>query len=180
MKVRQIFRLFFLAGLCLTGVIACAAQGADGRTPIHPDKEDVRDRPKSMLETLERLRIQKEKKEYDKMIGRGEEALKISAELETSFAASGRLTEKEVSKIAAVEKIVRLIRGDLGGDDDDERSAVQEGKSLSLADAVKSLRSTTVALFDELKKTSRFTISAAAIHTSNVVLRLARFLRIKN
>jgi hypothetical protein len=43
---------------------------------------------------------------------------------------------------------------------------------------VKSFRAAAVGLFDELKKTTRFTISAAAIQSANAVVKLARFLRI--
>ena len=115
------------------------------------------------------------------MLDRGEEALRLSEQLEKAFGANGKLSDKEVAKIAAVEKIVKKIRNELGGDDDGKEESDDErpsGSALSPADAVKSLRSTTLALFDELKKTTRFSISAAAIQCSNTVLKLARFLRI--
>ena len=51
---------------------------------------------------------------------------------------------------------------------------------MSPAEAVKSLRAMTVSMYDELKKTSRFTISAAAIESTNALLRITRFLRITN
>lgn len=176
--------LVWLLGLMVTAGSMCAhAQStADNKASIVPKTGDDErdDRPKGIKESLEKMRIDKEKKEHGEMLGRGEEALKISEQLEAAFVQNGKLSEKEYSKVATVEKIVKKIRSDLGGDDgDEEKDQVgnRENK-YSPADAVKSLRSTTIALFDELKKTTRFTISAAAIQTSNAVLKLARFLRI--
>lgn len=160
---------------------ACWAQGqsADNRSSIFsgPD-DDKSDRPKSFKETLEKMRIEKDKKEFGEMIERGEVALKLSEELEMAYAQNGRLSDREMVKLAEVEKLVKKIRSELGGDDDDEgEEDTTDRAPLARAEAVKTFRSTTVRLFDELKKTSRFTISAAAIQTSNAVLKLARFLK---
>ncbi len=174
------FRIFILTVLVLTGGIYCFAQsGADNRSSIFakPGESEDDNRPKSFKDTLYKLRIDREKKDYDEMISRGEEALKISEELEKSFARNGRLTANEYTQIETVEKLVKKIRNELGGDDDKE---TKDGKRLSPSDAVKSFRETTVKLIDELKKTSRFTISASAIQASNAVLRLTRFLRGSN
>jgi hypothetical protein len=130
---------------------------------------------------MEKMRIDKEKKEYAQMLERGEEALKISEELEAAYAVNGRLTQREIAKLESVEKLVKKIRNELGGDDEgDEKSPEISEQRLPPAEAFKSFRATTVRLFEELKKTSRFSISAAAIQTSNAVLKLARFLRIRN
>ena len=41
------------------------------------------------------------------------------------------------------------------------------------------LKTSTAKLVDELKKTTRFSLSATAIQTSNAVLTVARFMRIR-
>jgi hypothetical protein len=127
------------------------------------------------------MRIEKEKKEYDEMIDRGEQALKISEQLETTVSATGRLTEKELSQVAELEKLARKIRGGLGGDDDteDKNEALAQIRTMSLENAVRELRDSTGTLYEELKKTTRFTISAMAIQSSNTVIRLAKALRIQ-
>jgi len=178
----RVSRILAAAAVVLTAsVFICAQTAADGRTSVLAPPGEDRNRPKSFAETMEKLRIEKEKKEYDQMIARGEEVLKISGELEDAYAQNGRLSEREIAKVETVEKLVKKIRSELGGDDDDAEKidrSLPEEKRLSPGDAVKSLRSTTVALFDQLKKTTRFTISAAAIQTSNAVIKIARFLRI--
>lgn len=184
-----LIKIFTIFALMTCGAVYLCGQSADGRTPVYPksgDKPDE-DRPLSFNENLEKLRIAKEKRDHDEMIERGQEALKLSEDLEKSYNSNGRLTDKEIAKIASVEKLVKKIRNELGGDDDADNDdntdsgGVQNAtrtNSLSLPEAVKSLRESTGSLFDELKKTTRFSISAAAIQCSNSVLRLARFLRI--
>lgn len=165
------------------GSLYCIAQLPDtglGR-PGDPNKDEP---PKSLKETLEKLRIEKEKKDHNQMLERGGEVVKITEELEKTVDQNGRLTDKEYSKVAIVEKLVKKIRNELGGDDDDgddtNDQIRMQNKGLSPTDAVKSLVSTTAKLFDELKKTTRFTISASAIQASNSVLRLARFLKLSH
>lgn len=174
------FRIFLLMALSVAASSIALGQAADGRTPlVGPPRED--ERPKSLKESMEKMRIEKDKKDYAQMLERGEEALKISEELENAYAANGRLSDRELAKLESVEKLVRKIRSGLGGDDDsDDKSDKAIEQPLPPEEAVKSFRSTMVKLFDELKKTSRFSISAAAIQTSNAVIKLARFLRIKN
>lgn len=181
-------RIFMIVMLALAGSIYSFAQAADNRSSliVKPGEDDDNaDRPKSFKETMVKLRIEKEKKEYDEMIERGEKALKLSEELERAYAHNGRLTQNEFVKLDTVEKLVKKIRNDLGGDDEEEEmesSNFEEPRAterrLSPADAVKSFRDTTVRLMGELKKTTRFTISAAAIQTTNAVLKLTHFLRI--
>lgn len=160
----------------------CSAQAsADNQSSIlGRSSADDDSQPRSIKESLLKMKIEKEKKEYDRMIERGEEAVKIASELESSLAEKGFLTEKEKAKLASVEKLAKQIRNDLGGDDDGSSEVRLNNLSFSLADAVKSLRASAEDLFNELKKTTRFSISATAIQSSNAVLRIAKFMRIAN
>ena len=73
------------------------------------------------------------------------------------------------------------IRRELGGDDDGEEAVYEGDKKPSTArEAFNILKTTTVKLFDELKKTTRFSISVIAIQNSNSVLRLVKFLRLRS
>ncbi|MEO6654734.1 MAG: hypothetical protein ABIO36_01490 [Pyrinomonadaceae bacterium] len=183
--VSHISRSFFCVVILVTGCVYCSAQVGEDKDPSFSKiGGDRNDKPRGFKETLEKMRIDKEKRDFDQMIERGGEALKISEEVDKSFEANGRLSEKEKAKLSEVEKLVKKIRNELGGDDDAETDDKDQPQgrfnSPSLADAVKTLRSASVDLYNELQKTTRFTISAAAIQSSNAVLRLARFLRISN
>ena len=81
----------------------------------------------------------------------------------------------------AVEKRVKKIRSELGGSDDEGDDQTDEvEKSATTKDAVTRLRSAAASLYDDLKRTTRFTISATAIETTNAILKVARFLRLAN
>ncbi|MEJ7623044.1 MAG: hypothetical protein WKF34_03545 [Pyrinomonadaceae bacterium] len=176
----SIAKVSLLALIFGFGAVFSCAQNADNRTPMPGRGEAEDDRPKSFRETLEKLRIEREKKEFDQMIERGGEVLKISEDLEKAYVKNGRLTEREMSKLATVENLVKKIRGELGGDGDDDDKPNLTDVPLPSEQAVKSFRSTIIKLFDELKKTSRFSISAAAIQSSNAAIKIVRFLRLKN
>jgi hypothetical protein len=135
--------------------------------------------PKNVLERREQMRIEKEKKDHDEMLERAEEAVRLAERVAHSFVTNGRFSETDLGSLEVVEKNVRKIRSDLGGDDDDEKvDEILGEKQLTVGDAVGSLKDTAAALLDQLKKTSRFSISAAAIQNSNAVIKLARFLRL--
>lgn len=133
-----------------------------------------------MREMLEKRKIEEAKKEHERLLKRGEEALKISQELEKSIASGGAMSPRDRNKLADLEKLVKKIRGDLGGEDGEAVEDVDEADERPPADVVegvKALSSATLRLVDELKKTTRFSISAVAIRSSNSVLKIARFLR---
>jgi len=180
-------------------LFACAgyvqAQSADNTTSVLPETPRERERrrdgePKSFREMMEKMRIEAEKKDYEAMLKRGDEALKISEQLEKSFELTARVSGKDLEKLESLEKLVKKIRGELGGSDDDgnladisaetsERQPTPANPN-TIVEGFKILKATTVKLVDELRKTTRFSISAAAIQSTNAVLRLARFLRIRN
>jgi hypothetical protein len=119
------------------------------------------------------------------MLDRGEEALRLASQLETAFEQNKNLTPQDRAKLQSLENVVEKIRNELGGGDDEgiddgnHMKPVDEPKPSTLEEGFKYLHSTTLKLVDELKKTTRFTISAIAIQSSNSVLRLVKFLRLR-
>jgi hypothetical protein len=167
--------IIVLAFLLIGGVLACSAQvGADGHA-VFGNEDDKR--PLSFQETMEKLRIEKEKKDYEKLIERGAEVSKIADDLQTAYKSNGKLTEKELSRLATVEKLAKQIRSDLGGEDDADKDDEEPNPTGTVADVLRNLKDTSSALASELKKMTRFTISATAIQSSNAVLRIAKFLK---
>ena len=175
---RTIYILIFLFLLAFVTDVAYGQSAGDDR-PLGFERRRDEDIPKNVLETREKMRIEREKKDHAEMLGRGEEARKLAERVDRSFSTTGRLSEIDLANLESVEKDLKKIRSDLGGDDDDEKvdDILGPDKKLTVADAVTTLVATTATLFDELKKSTRFTISAAAIQSSNAALRIARFLR---
>ena len=141
------------------------------------------DMPLGLKEMLAKQKAEREKKDHDAMLARGDEALRLTKQLESSFAANKEISQQDKSRLESLEKVVAKIRKELGGEDGDGDAAtlpsVEEPKPSNLEEAFQYLQSTTVKLVDELKKTTRFSISAVAIQSSNTVLKLVRFLRIR-
>jgi hypothetical protein len=176
MRIFLIFT-FLLAGFAASG-LNCVAQAADDRTPLLPKQgNEDDDHPHGLRESLEKMRIEKEKKDFQEMLARSDQALALSEHLRTSFSQTGKLSREDVDQINSLEKLVKKIRSELGGDGDgDEDDVTADAREANL---VEDLHKHVVALRDELKRTSRFTISAAAIESSNSVLRLARLIRVQ-
>jgi len=159
-----------------------AQDAAESRYPGGRRKEDL---PKNLREMLIRQRIAEEKKEHDELLKRGEEALTISGQLEESFAQHQQLSARDKERLDYLAVLVKKIRKGIGGEDDDDependgknQGAVVEDKPSNLETAFKALQSTTVKLVDELKKTTRFSISVIAVQSSNTLLRIVRFIR---
>ena len=169
--------------LTIVVVLVCAvaafAQDAEDNSPGSTKREAVQ--PKTFREMMQKMRIDQEKKDYEEMLDRGQQAAKISDQLEQTFEQRASLSRSDREMLDDLEKLVKKIRGELGGDDDDDVDADappnDDSKPKSAADGFRSLQTLTVKLVDELKKTSRFGISAVAIQSSNAVLKVVRFLK---
>jgi hypothetical protein len=170
-----------LALLVIVAPCLYAQDAADTRYSNTRRKEDL---PKNLREMLTRKRIEQEKKEHDELLKRGEEALVISGQLEQSFAQHQQLSPMDKERLDDLAVLVRKIRREIGAEDDDEPQEDSKNKDSAGADkpsnletAFKALQSTTVKLVDELKKTTRFSISVIAVQSSNTLLRIVRFIR---
>ena len=141
------------------------------------------DRPFGLDEMLAKQRAARDKKNHEEMLERGEEALRLANQLEASFNQNKNLSNQDKAKLQSLERVVTKIREDLGGDDDDEKeaenAASEESKPSNVEEAFRYLQSTTIKLVDELKRTTRFSISAIAIQSSNTVLKIVKFLRLR-
>lgn len=176
LSIKSFLSLFVLV---IAGISVSAQVDASMGSPSDRRKPGEQE-TKSIGEMLTKQRLLREKKDHEDMLKRGEEALALSQQLEKTFEQTTIVSEQDKRKLADLEKVVTKIRNELGGDDveDDELSGSQpDAKPSTVREAFIYLHSTTVKLLDELKKTTRFSISAAAIQGSNSILRLVRFLR---
>lgn len=166
-RLSQLFLLFFALALSAYAQMP----DASGRDPRTGKPEEL---PKILKENLQKGRIEEEKKEYNEMIKRGEEAARLSEELSKSFEQNQTLSAEDQKKLLRLEKLVKKIRDDLGGEDDKE---AESNRPSSLMNALQSVQENASSLLSALKKTTRLTISAVAIESSNTVLKLVRFIR---
>jgi len=190
---RRVLALDMRFVVVVFGLILCFAPQGFGQTNEDPpiiklntgnEKKDADNT--NFSELLTKQQLSRRKKEYDDMLQRGEKAAKLSEELETSVTTHETLSNEDIQKLQELEKLVLKIRDDLGGDDDtkesDENNSANSAENDARKDvpsAVKFIRDSTVKLVDELKKSTRFSISVIAVQTSNSVIRFARLLRIR-
>ena len=156
----------------------------DASTP-GPNRRNRDDLPLGVKEMMARQRAERDKKEHEAMLERGDEALRLTKQLEASFSQNKAFSEQDRNKLESLEKVVTKIRRELGGDDDEGDNdanylkPADEPRPSNMEEAFRYLQSTTIKLVDELKKTTRFSISVIAIQSSNSVLKLVRFLRLR-
>jgi NifB/MoaA-like Fe-S oxidoreductase len=169
------FRTLILLLVMLPAFGTAVSAQRETRSAEVPKTEDL---PKNIRESLAKQRIEQEKKEHEELIKRTEEALRLTEELEKSFSVSGTVKTEDIKKLERLERLVKKIRNDLGGDDEDLENLKGEEKPSSLLGAFEELQKVALRLFDEVKKTTRHSISVAAIQSSNLILRVLRFIRI--
>lgn len=179
--VSNSFKLFLLVTFFLSACISGTAQ-ADASVRSSSERKPNEFETKSLKDMLTKQRLLKEKKDHEELLKRGEEALALSEQLENTFELTNNVSDVDKRKLLELEKVVTKIRRELGGDDVDDEDASatsDQPKPSTLKDAFTYLQSTTEKLVDELRKTTRFSISVVAIQSSNTVLKLVRFLRLR-
>jgi membrane-associated HD superfamily phosphohydrolase len=132
------------------------------------------EKSQGLQETMAKWKIKAEKKDYEELLKRGDEAEKLVTELTKTYQEKQTLTREDAQKLDKLEKLVKKIRTEVGAEDDNEPN---DDKPKDLVDAIKMLSENTEKLVKELKKTTRHSISVVLIETSNTMLKLVKFIR---
>src|SRR5438270_11937338 len=99
--------LIWTAVLICSCAIAAFGQEADARFP--GQQKNTEDQPVGIRETREKMRIDQEKKEYQEMVDRSQQALKLSQDIEKSFEQQSTLTRADQEKLDELEKLVQKV-----------------------------------------------------------------------
>ncbi|MCS6873289.1 MAG: hypothetical protein N2Z23_06215 [Pyrinomonadaceae bacterium] len=159
--------LLFFTTLCLTfGQNLESSPGDRSR-----QREDL---PKGIQETIERRRVEEEKKKFDELLQKAEEAVSLSQEVLSSYEQKESLTEEDQKKLERVEKAAKKIRDYLGGEDDEEKIT----ENVSIKEKLEFLKEGSKKLLSILKKTSRFAISVTAIEISNELINVIKSIQV--
>jgi len=169
--ISLIFAATFLS-LAIVGVNA-QTDTTDASTPS--GKSNKEDYPKGIKESLAKSRIEREKKDYQKLLQNGEEAVKLSESLKNTFTESNQFSAEDRKKLDRLEKLAKKIRRELGANESDE--ADDDEKPSSMLNAFNILQTSTGRLVEELKKTTRYSVSVVAIQSSNAFLKVIKFIR---
>jgi hypothetical protein len=170
--------------LCILYLFASAAVGQSSTADAwgFPNRDRRRDDDSEFIkEMLAKQQSDREKKEYATMLSRGEAALELSKELEESFQKNEQLTPAGIKRLEEFEKLVVNIREDLGGDEDGESEILEKDKRpKDVREGFTLLRGATEQLVNEIKKSTRYSVSIVAIESSNTLIKIARVLRFWN
>ncbi len=105
--LKFLFAFIFALMTCL----CVNAQTSDASTSNgRPDPNKFNDLPDPIKETLAKQRIKNEEKEYQELLKRGEDAAKLSAELNKSLESTQNLTTEDIKKLERLEKLVKKIQ----------------------------------------------------------------------
>lgn len=169
-KFIQLMMIVFLSAAVVIGI---NAQGIlpDVSGSSDKSKEEM---PKNIKESLAKNRIDREKKDYEELVGRGEEIVTLSAEIGKSFERQKTFSAEDRKKIDRLEKLVKRIRKELGGDDDAVSDKIVP---TNLTTAIKILQEKTEFLLEELKKCTPYSISVVAIENSNTLSKIVDFIQ---
>lgn len=185
----MILRLVFFAIIftLFAGITPAFAQRPPQKTELKDNMPDASgERPEKtyaagdpMLENLMKMRIRAVEKEHAEFVGRGEEVARLTEQISQSFNLTNG-TFRDFDKLVQLEKVVKKIRKNMGGSDDDktsENSETPESKPATIADAVAKLAEIGTNLSESVKNSSRYTISAGSIDDANELLELIYFIR---
>lgn len=172
MRFLKFVFVFLICAAAYTQIYAQTDASSPSGRPTSAKEDDM---PEGFREGLAKRRIKAEEEEYEELLQRGEEAVKISDEIAKNYEAHKNLTAEDTKKIDRLEKVVKKIRQDLGAKDDDGIDEEKAEAPSSLQNVINNIKETTADLLSELKKTTRHSISVVAIQSSNSLLKLVRF-----
>ncbi len=177
--------VFFAIVLTLSLSVESAFAQSQQQTNIRNNMPDAsNERPEKtlasgdpMLENLMKMRIRAEEKEHAEFVERGAEVARLTEQISRSFAETGAVV-RDLDKLVQLEKLVKKIRKNLGGSDDDkENNEMPESNPATISEAVTKLAEIGANLSEAVKTSSRHTVSADSINNANELLELINFIR---
>ena len=179
---RLAFRILLIITLSLFAVLTINAQSirpapSPPLPPINaaPDKPEHPDFGADPGEDLRaRLAIKADQKQHEENLARAREASDLGTQLLEAYKTSKTFTADESKKLERMEKLVKKIRNDAGGQDSEDEANPSPG---TLETAIKRLADLTNELRKDVEKTPRHVISAVVIDRANDVIGLIQRLR---
>ena len=126
----------------------------------------------------EEMRVKREIEAADKAhkenVNRARNLVSLSESLVTAYKTNNELSREDLKKLDRVEKLVKKIRDDAGGC---EQEADPEAHPKDLPTALAKLLELSDSLKQRVEKTPKRVVSAAIIDEANVLLELIRIVR---
>ena len=145
-------------------------------TTVDASNGDGEDQKLSPMEDEMRAKreIEAADKAHKENVNRARNLVSLSESLVTAYKANKQLSREDLKKLERVEKLVKKIRDDAGGSD---QEADTEEHPKDLPAALARLLELSDSLKQRVEKTPKRVVSAAIIDEANVLLELIRVVR---
>jgi len=175
LNAKLLFIAFIVLTVCAGATHSVWAQG-NSNDPFNAGKNDPQDvllgSPEAEMRA--RLEIQRAEKMRRENLDRAREVAQLGIELREAYTKNKSLDRPEIKKLERLEKLVRRIRSEAGGSDDDE---TLEDQPRELDGALTRIADYSVELRKGVEKTPRLVVSASVIERANQLLELINFVR---
>jgi hypothetical protein len=176
LNAKLLFIAFIVLTVCAGAAPLVRAQG-NSNDPFSPGNNDPQQdvllgSPEAEMRA--RLEIQRAKKLRRENLDRAREVAQLGIELREDYTKNRSFDRPEIKKLERMEKLVRRIRSEAGGSDDDE---MLEDQPRELDGALTRIADYSVELRKGVEKTPRLVVSASVIERANQLLELINFVR---
>lgn len=158
--------------------LVCHAQ--TGRS-ASGDSLDPEERANARLEQhqkemMSRMRVKREKSMHEEYLARAREMRELGALLKSQYEARQSLDRDGMKKLEQMEKIVKKLLNQAGGDDDEIKDTVSQFKELPAAFTQLAVQSDILQI--AVENTPRLIISTSVIERAGELLGIIRFIRL--
>ena len=119
--------------------------------------------------------IKHAEKEHEENLDRAREIAQIGKELQESLKNKSTLDRESLKKVERLEKLTKKIRGEAGGEEQEEVKI--SNRPTDVSSAVMQIAEASQSLSTDVQDTPRQVVSAYVIGNANVLLELIKILR---
>jgi len=157
----------------------CHAQtgGAASSGSLKPEERANARLEQHQKEMMSRMRVKREKSLHENHLARAREVAQIAALLKSQYETRQNLDRDGMKKLEQLEKTVKKLLTQAGGDDDDTKNsdAAAQFRDLPAAFTQLALQSNTLQI--AVENTPRLVVSTSVIDHANDLLGVIRFIR---
>ena len=174
----RLLRLAICLLLCWSATVAQTPKPRP-RPPQPPDRTaptDLWGKPQeSTIPDDMRTRMAMERAENDhrRVLEDVDKLSALSSEVARGYHDRGRLSDEELKKVSAIEKLAKHVLTHTLGDEVEDKSP----KPSNMTEAVDQMNAAAASIQKTMKAETRFEVSAAVIASSNQVITLAHFIK---
>lgn len=177
------FIFFGVALLALSASITLAQTSSQGTTPRPlpppPRPDGSSDKDEAPLTTFEeelkaKRAIKMAEKDHEENVKRANELSQIAKDLQTTLKDKSTIDRDSFKKIDRLEKLIKKIRGEAGGEDEEMQIV---DRPTTITAAVDQISERAEQLSKSVQNTPRQVVSATVINNANVLLELIKVLR---